>query len=261
MTEPKEPNYFARSLSLPGGSLSRQDWHTSLASWEQLFEAASPDTLVAGEASTRYLRCKDALSEIKHRFPDAMLIVCIRNPMDLVESWHAQKVYEEQEDLFRFDDAWAAQWDRMYGIRDKPKGLETRDAVNYAMVASLGTQIRQLLGIFSTAQVHFLLQEDLSCNTQKTYSSVLEFLGVDQDNRIDFPRLNTRKERLKERGGRLTRMFRSIRREFTGNNGIGKPVPASPAMRAELQAYFAPEVRMIEAIIGRSLSHWLPDRI
>ena len=62
MTEPKEPNYFARSLSLPGGYLSRQDWHTSLASWEQLFEAASPDTLVAGEASTRYLRCKDALS-------------------------------------------------------------------------------------------------------------------------------------------------------------------------------------------------------
>ena len=131
ISDPKELNYLARSLSVPGGFLSRQAWHTDGEEWLRLFAAAKPGVKAVGEGSTRYLRCKAALIQIKPRFSHAKLIVCLRNPADLAESWHSQIFWEGQEDQNDFELAWRLQAARAAGEVPLPPGLEEYDALEY----------------------------------------------------------------------------------------------------------------------------------
>lgn len=61
MCRPKEPNYYANALTLPGAYLDRQSYHVDLQAYLGLFDHATEDHVILGEASTRYLRHKPAL--------------------------------------------------------------------------------------------------------------------------------------------------------------------------------------------------------
>src|SRR4051812_48382777 len=54
---------------------------------------------IAGTAHTAYLQSRSAAHEIQARRPDAKILIMLRNPVQVVYSWHSELVYETIEDI------------------------------------------------------------------------------------------------------------------------------------------------------------------
>ena len=67
--------------------------------------------------------------------------------------------------------------------------------VQYGDLCSLGKQVYRLLEVASRERVKFLLLEDISHDAGAVYRSVLQFLGVNDDDRRDFRAHNQAKTR------------------------------------------------------------------
>src|SRR5210317_2370745 len=84
---PKEPWYFDNDIQ----NVDRM----SLEQYENLFQKADDNHLVVGEASTTYLRSREAVSNILEYSPSARFLVAIRNPVEMAPSVHAQLLYTQ----------------------------------------------------------------------------------------------------------------------------------------------------------------------
>lgn len=271
LTDPKEPRYFARHLTIV--SPGTPEYVTSFEAYLELYRDVAPDVHSAiGEASTSYLRSERALREIADFRPRSRIIVFIRNPVDLAYSWHSQKVIEGQEDESNFEKAWALQEERRN--QSPPRRLRQRDSLEYAMVAGIGTQLETLYGIFPAEQILVIFQENISDDGARTYRRVIEFLGLELDeNRsperiresvdLKWPRLwrffNNRSRstdvlvRFVKRilGSRATRIADGWR-----SHGVQPRKALNEEMRLTLIDFFQSEVDKIEVITGRRLDHW-----
>lgn len=274
MSEPKEPNYFARHLTVPRHRRPGTS-HTDLEAYLRLFESAGPGHRVLGEASTRYLRSRRALEGIRALSPEARIVVMLRNPVDLVQSWHGQKLYEGQETEEDFERAWRLEGERREG-RHLPEGLIARDALFYAKVGSIGTQLERVLELFPAERVKVLFFDDLGADARRVYEDVLGFLGLESDGRTDFPVVNPARRLTRPRLARLLQRRPAFvqagidavkRRLGLRDLGMSRAIervvatehrrpPLSPAFRAELVAFFAEEVRKVEGLTGRELPTW-----
>ena len=102
MSAKKEPHYYATDIVDPivrDPSLGI-DWYLSL------FRDAG-DAKVVGEASIFYLFSKAAIPALRDAYPDAKILVMVRNPVDLIHSFHSQLLYSGQETEKSFERAWA----------------------------------------------------------------------------------------------------------------------------------------------------------
>jgi len=271
---PKEPNYFARHLTLE--KHRRPDTlHTSLDRYLELFQGAEPQHSVIGEASTRYIRSRSALEALREFNPAARSIVMLRNPVDLVQSWHGQKLFEGQEDEREFEAAWRLQARRSVG-ECLPAGLVASDALDYAKIGSIGSQLEVLFSLFARDEVHVIFFDDFRSDPKRVYEEALRFLGLRSDRRTRFPLVNQARtvERpklaralkarpvwLQDTVARLKRatglrdlgMTRFVDR-LTSRLGSRKGL--TPGFRRELVAFFEAEVSKIEKLTGRDLESW-----
>jgi hypothetical protein len=245
VTRPKEPGYFARSLLTEWGARRARSHQLDWDDYLRLFQAATGNQVRRGEATTRYLRCEAALREIKTRCPEARLIALLRDPVAMVESWHAQKLWEKQETEPDLERAWRLEDSRRRG-RDLPARLKATDAVFYSQVARLGAQVERLLEIFPRDQVQLILLDDLQRDAARVYQEVLGFLGVSSDGRTDFGVHNPRRTLTANRILSALRLAAPRRPSGT----------ISPAFENELRQFFEPEVVKLERILARDLSAW-----
>jgi hypothetical protein len=261
LSEPKEPNYFARHLSVPGSFLTTQPWHADLNRYLNLFKAVPEGKLIIGEASTRYLRSVKALSEIKQFEPNARIIVALRNPLHLARSWHAQKVIEAQEPETDFERAWKLEAKRAVG--GFPPGLTASDALCYRHIASVGTQVKNLLELFRSEQVLAIFFDDLKRDPRSCYEKVLRFLGVPSDGRTDFPVVNVRRQWrwpwipriLAKSSTRMPRiMWHPLVQKYAIVSGVEAPL--RDEFRKEIAEVFSPEIDLLEQELNVNLRHW-----
>ena len=68
-----------------------------------------------GEAAIWYLYSTRAAAEIKEFSPHAKVIAIIRNPADMIYSYHAQRLYNGNEDVSEFERALALEEERRCG--------------------------------------------------------------------------------------------------------------------------------------------------
>src|SRR5579862_713211 len=87
VTSPKEPCYFSRSLTVDRVQERSKECHRSLEGYLHLYDGATEQQRLRGDATTRNLRCEAALLEMKELFPDARLIVMLRDPTEFIPSW------------------------------------------------------------------------------------------------------------------------------------------------------------------------------
>ena len=246
MTTPKEPCYFSRSLTAEREQRRSKECHRNLDAYLHLFDRAKEQHWLKGDATTRNLRCEPALLEIKALVPEARLIVMLRNPAEMIPSWHAQKVHERQEVEGDLEKAWRLEESRRRG-ENLPPRLKATDAFEYSQVARLGTQVEHLLKIFPREQVHAIFMDDLRQDPRSVYLQTLEFLGLSDDGRQDFEVHNKRRM---SRGGILSVVgFRKSRLPTTA---------VSPQFEDELRRHFVNEVEKLERILGRDLQSWKP---
>lgn len=183
----KEPGYFASDL--PGLQLV-----SDKGGYEKLFqEATIKQSIAIGEASPSYLLSKNAVKQMHQYNPDSKLIIMLRNPLDVLLSYHSQLVFSLFENENNLSIAWKLQKDRMVG-RKIPASCREAGLLQYRDVISFGSQIARVYSVFPEEQVMIILFEEFCEDTKKIYENVLSFLNVPSDNRSVFPVVNSAKE-------------------------------------------------------------------
>jgi Sulfotransferase domain len=270
MSSVKEPHFFAKDL----GTYPRIK---TLADYEALFAASTPQHRAVGEASVYYLRSSVAIPNIRQYNPDARIIAMFRNPVEMVHSLHSQLLYVAEENVADFETAWRLQEQRAQGLHLPPRS-RGQFLLQYAEFARFGTQAERVLATFPREQVKLILYDDFTASPKRIYDEVIEFLNLPADGRTEFPRINENKRaRLPWLGNfyrkpppALRSAFRGLKRVVGGvglatvarkllelNTTRERRPPLSASFRAELAATFQDEVACLGRIVGRDLSHWV----
>lgn len=272
MASYKEPHYFADDLQGYGRA-------ESLDEYLGFFGHCSERAIAVGEGSVWYLRSKVALRNIHEFAPDARIIAMLRNPIELVQSFHAQALYSYIEDEPDLETAWRLQDERRLGQKI-PAGNQVVETLLYGDMARLGEQVRIARSVFPQEQIKLIFFEDLVADTHGIYRDTLSFLGVPDDGRTAFPVINEAKGHRFEWLGHATlqaprpvveavryvrrttgfdpmRVVRAIR---NWNTVKQKKAPVSDQFRQELINYFRDDIALLASLTNRDLSHWLSNQ-
>ena len=260
MSAPKEPNFFSTDFNLP----SRPK---TIEAYEKLFNGTDHLTR-RGEASTSYLVSDIAVPKILNYQPDAYFIVCLRNPINMVCSLHAQRLKEGMESVLDCEHAWMLQENRLAG-KNIPFNCPDRKLLQYGWFCSLGAQVERLLSYVPRNRVIFFLLDDMKEKPKSVYDKTLCFLGVDSDSRVFFkaenigstPR-NTLISQLSYSLGKLKHLL-GIQRDFGVQSKINTInsrstiAGISNEFNSYLKDYFSKDIALLAHLIERDVSHWL----
>ena len=270
MSTPKEPHYFGTDFDYYYAPGERTEEH-----YLRLFADAGEEHLAVGEASVWYLYSERAAAEIAAFRPDARAIVMLRNPVELVPSLHSQLVYTVDEDVRDPAAAWALQAARRRG-EHLPPGVRVPAFLQYGAAAMLGAQLRRVYESFPRERVRVIVFDDFRADPAAVYRSTLDFLGVPDDGRTDFPRVNPNTvhraagvARLTQRPPKAALAAAKAVKKATGIKQLGilqrvrrrnrveaERAPLAPEFVAEMADHFRDDVASLSELIGRDLSHW-----
>lgn len=271
-SKPKETHFFVRdAVDLPPSA-----WHDAFLSryFGQLDAAA---TLLV-EGSPLQLRDPAAIARLEAFDPETRYVVAIRNPIDMIHSFHARLVFLLDEDERNFERAWALQAARARG-EHIPKRCRDVASLQYRTMAALGSQLARLIDQVGRARVHVVVFDDVAADPVKAYRALLEFLGLPDDGRTRFSKKNENREyrhawaqtwvmnpprfvaawleARQRRGKQRPEWIRNLRRRLKRwNTRSTRREAMSEPMRARLRAELAPEIERLEMILGRDLSAW-----
>ncbi len=255
----KEPHYFNTD--------HKNRKITDSTVYHALFAGATETHLTIGESSVRYLYSQDAVSNILNYNPNAKFIVMLRNPIDMVYSWHNQIYVSGLEPIKDFTTAWGLQEQRLSG-QDMRQCAEPK-MLNYGAVCQLGEQLQRLYQQVPPERVHLIFFDDLQQNARQSYQSVLHFLGVADDHKQAFMIHNpAKKHRIRLLTNSLNELGKiKIRLGIKHNFGIAefmkakniktqKRKPLSAEMRRTLIDYFSDDINLLAKLSGRNLDDW-----
>lgn len=259
----KEPHFFNRD----GMPATR-----TLAEYQALFRAAGDQHRAVGEGSTHYLYSRVAVPGILEYSPAARFIVCLRNPLDMAPALHNECLSQGWETVRSFETAWRLQPRRRAG-QDIP-GTVTGDPERllYGPYCRLGEQLERLYGWVDRERVLTIVLDDLRADPAGQYRRVLDFLGLPDDGRRDFPVVNAASQTRSLALARFVRRMAMVRDALglRGDWGIAQAVRRlntrppgstvlSPALRDELRDYFRDDVQRLGELLHRDLSAWLGE--
>ena len=262
----KEPHFFARDFQG-----SRFERFRKEEDYLALFAQATTEKRV-GEASVWYLYSHCAAQEIKDYAPDAQIIIMLRSPVDMIYSLYHQLLYTLCEDIPVFEEALAAEPDRKQGRR-MPPGLHIMpESLYYHDTAGFTEQVKRYFDVFGRDRVHVIIYDDFKADTPKVYRETLEFLGVNPDFVPDIEIVNPNKYSrnpglqrflmeppswLMAVGKKVLPVARPIYWKLRKINTNYQPRPSlDPAVKAQLQREFLPEVEQLSKLLGRDLTYW-----
>jgi hypothetical protein len=185
-SSPKEPMYFAEDMPNLRTVSEEEGYLRCYAN------CSNRNPLAVGEGSALYLLSRFAVPGIFKFNPAAKLIIMVRNPMHMAVSMHAQNLFYGDENVQSFDKAWALQESR---ARAENVPAKCRDPIllQYARICMLGEQVSRALSVVPKEQCHVVVFDDLIGKPRETYLQVLEFLGVPDDGKSRFEKINERK--------------------------------------------------------------------
>lgn len=216
MCKKKEPFYFADEF---------KELHkvSNIKEYLELYDSDILNKDIVFEGSTHYLMSFKAVDNILKFNPNARFICMVRNPFDLIPSWHDELVYQGHQNL-DFDEA-LKKAEKMNKNIDKQRGYADRNMMyDYLYVASNGKHIERLSTKIETEQIKFIIFDEFVSNTEKVFDSVCAFLNVEKEN-IDFKKVNARKYHKYPRILHYWRKFgKIIRKAGIRNTGLGTKI-------------------------------------
>ena len=274
MSKPKEPCHFGSDLDV------RWRPYADRRRYLQLFERAR-DGQQAGEASVFYLYSKTAAREIRQLSPSARIIIMLRDPVEMVCSWHAHALLLAQEDLPDLGQALAAEADRRQGRRISSTCF-LPPALQYSVLGKYSEHVRRYQEVFGRDRVKCILFEDLKQDPEGTYRETLAFLGLPPARLPDFKAHNERQQWRSQQVGRAfmaalwrghslcdklpTRILKNIAFATLGiplvllakvNVRKARRPDISADLRNTLRQEFREDVERLAGVLGRDLSSWL----
>ncbi len=272
-SDPKETHFFLFADKTANPTKLREEFLSAF------FPDLSDDTTMIGDGSVSTLYSSDAIQQIQRTFRSPKFIVMLRDPVDMMRSYHGRLLHLRQEDEKDFQTAWALQEERKSGRRIPRKCSDPR-VLQYGEIARLGHYSSQLLKLVGNENCMPIFFDDFLADTLSTYKSVLAFLDLPYDGRETFDRKNsvrTFKSGLLQslysgplmrpvanqlmknpvRAAKIQRAMRPYRKKMKKINSYEAAPPAlTPQFKQELSRYFSEDVGQLGAVFGRNLEHW-----
>ena len=180
----KEPHYFCTDFP----QLKKV---ASEAEYLALFAPAAAATVVT-DASASYLYSAEAAANLSRFAPDARIIIFVRDRPGLLFSWHNQLLYNRVENRPDFERAWRLSGKRQPG--DQGPACDEESFLDYRAFGRLSEQVERYFAHFPAVQIRVFHLNDWSRNPRETYLEIMRFLGLEDDGRTEFPRVNEAKQ-------------------------------------------------------------------
>ena len=236
---------------------------------------------ICGEGSPTYLYSKTAAQEIHEFNPDAKIIIMLREPVEMMYSFHSQHLFNgSSETVQDFEVAINLESARKQG-HDIPARCREPQVLFYREFARYADQVERYFKTFGRDHVKVILFEDFIKNSTKTFEETLQFVGANPEFKTDFTAKNSNKKirntwlqtlikyppsRVLEVGKYLLPIPQSMRRALLEGvkaklkrlNTQKTPRKAlAPELRYRLMQELEPDTRRLADLIERDLSHWL----
>ncbi|BAV65626.1 sulfotransferase domain-containing protein [Sphingobium cloacae] len=258
----KEPHHFSRDFP-------KWNFVPRLDDYLALFEKSGPASAV-GEGSVRYLYSKVAAREI-HKFnSDARILIFLRDQEDFLPSLHHQQLYNGDENIEDFERAWRYSAERpAYSI---PACCREPSFLDYAAMGRFHEQVERYYAIFPHDQIRVICFRDWVGDPRGTYLEILDFLGLEDDGRTDFPRINEAKYHKSRLVASLTqippgwvRRSSAVLTRIAGkemgllarlrrmNRGTGYRTRIDPSLKEEIRRYYERDNALLHERIGARL--------
>lgn len=271
MPEVKEPSFFCELTPSWATKYREFDAYISLF-------CDAKDHKAIGEASTPYIVSPESPGRIRKMYPDAKIIIILRNPADRASSLYNLLCWLGFEYVAPFEKALAKENERFeneYFMYNNPFWYY---AYLYFHSGLYSAQIERYLCFFPINQLHIILFEELSKDPIKTTRRVCEFLGVDTDftpdtkvaNRSLFP-LSVRAQYLmaqswhshplRNSGGSPRLLDKILRRGIIANLRLGRfrSPTFNPMTRRDLLMCYRDDIQKTASLIGHNLDSWLTE--
>ena len=257
----KEPHYFGRDL--------RWKRNTTLEHYRGIY-AGTADFPIVGDASILYLYSQHAAERIREHNPQARILILLRDHVSFLRSYHNEMLYHGVENAPDLETAWRLSDLRRAG-RSVPALCPDKRLLDYPAVARFLPQVARFYDQFPAAQIRVLWQDEWKDDPRTHYLALLEWLGLPDDGRTEFPVIGMAKSHksavlrpLLQKGPpqALVKAYSAVKRllgvkERTylfkrfkrANTAHSSAAPISEAFAAELAALYADDRPAIEALI------------
>src|SRR5687768_2910701 len=173
MSPIKEPAYFSPDVP-PQRIRFRHDRDQDR--YLDLFAGAKDERYV-GEASTYYIYSRMAPQLIHEFDPAARIVAMLRNPVEMAWALHGQRATHGREPITDFEQALAADNQPDAGGAARREQVDMvgryRDRARYA------EQLERWFDAFGRKSVHLIVFEEFVADTQREFSRLLTWLGID----------------------------------------------------------------------------------
>lgn len=261
------PNY-ARSLNKDLSKFLETDMQEGIFhafvkerdQYNKLFKNVKDEKAI-GEITNSYLYSQEAARNIFTRFPDAKVIMMLRNPIDRAFSHYLMDLrigYETNDFMTALKKDMA---------RD-PKGWGISNL--YVEIGMYAEQVKRFIEIFPERQRRIYLFDDFKKDAGAVVKDMFTFLGVDPNVDIDYSqkfnpsfipknkligKLNTQKKIKDWLKGVLPK---SVKSKFKKTFYTDKDLPRiTPAERKFLADIFRNDVMKLGKLLNRDLSKWV----
>lgn len=276
MSPIKEPNYFSTDIDparfndfyrehntgdteayFNSGELPQKhlDFIRDRSQYDRLFET-DKSVKWLGESSTSYLYSSVAADNVYGEFPDAKIIVCLRDPVERLKS-HLKMALQGgyitsaddrqiENDLNRPDQGW--------GISEL-----------FLPLGMYGEQLNRWYDLFPSSSVHVIFFDEIRNDQQKVWQDLCAFLNVSifahdstvHENKSGIPRYPRLNAALKGSGG-IKAVFDRMPESWKNRLKSGwHDRDAKVEIDEERwRAYYQSDIDRLEKLIGRSLDQW-----
>ena len=264
------PNY-ARSLNKDlskflEGDMKEGIFHAFVKDWNdyvQLYKNVNHEKAI-GEITNSYLYSHEAAKNIITKFPEAKVMMMLRNPVDRAFSHYLMdlRIGYETEDFMT-----ALKKD----MSRNPKGWGISNL--YVEIGMYYEQVKRYIEIFPESQRRIYIFDDFIKDPEAMMKDIFRFLGVSEETSIDFGkkynpsfipknkiigRLNTMKRVKDWLKGVLPK---SVKSKFKKTFYTDKDLPKiKPEERKFLNEIFKDDVSRLSQLLNRDLTGWLEKK-
>ena len=168
ISELNEPYYFCK-FDVPN-DFKRASMITNKEKYLKLFEKAKNHKAI-GEASSVYLHCPHAASEIKKTFPDSKIVISIRNPIERAHSNYFSNKF------MNFD---KRSFTEIIDEHEMQIKNEEFFIYNILEPGFFSKHIQRFQKYFAKNKIKIIVFEDYIKNTVSTIESILSFLDIEE---------------------------------------------------------------------------------
>ena len=283
----KEPHYFSQfDLSgLAQGIVEERIGQDYLA---RFFPQRGDHHRMLAEGSVSYLYAPERMEPILRYWPDARFVIAVRDPLELLPSLHQRLLYQGDEVVADFEQAWRLASSRAAGRNVPPTCLDPR-CLQYGEIGRLGKYVDRFMSAVGRERCFVAVFDDLAADPADVYRRLLSFLDLPYHDRQDFGPYRTslafriaplqrllkrppaavrnivagekyrcRVKKLSKDDPAFLRMIFAGRAQLLRwNTRKAAPAPLSDRLRSEIRELLRDDIAHLSQVIGRDLLHWL----